>query len=230
MKRLIKLNNVIKLLKLTNDYFYLHKIITADIKDTLDNYDIVDSLVSLVMENEHNKINLLFNKINNKFPNCMYNGIAYRKLSLSKNIFNTLNNETITKEILESNIRNEIKISNLQSFSKSLSVCEEFNSEYGDYEFTEHVIIGANLKNAIDIMELSKTIKENIKNDLKDEKKLTRTQNNKLNFMLKQINGIIEDFGFEEEVFGMIPDDYKIISVNNKFIDDLIEEMEMGDE
>ena len=79
-------------------------------------------------------------------------------------------------------------------------------------------------------MELSKTIKENIKNDLKDEKKLTRTQNNKLNFMLKQINGIIEDFGFEEEVFGMIPDDYKIISVNNKFIDDLIEEIEMGDE
>ena len=86
MKRLIKLNNIIKLLKLTNDYFNLYKITTANAKDTLDNYDIVDSLIDLVLRNEHDKINLLFDKINNKFPNCMYNGIAYRKLYLSNDI------------------------------------------------------------------------------------------------------------------------------------------------
>ena len=63
MKRLIKLNNIIKLLKLTNDYFNLYEITIANVKDTLDNYDIVDSLIDLVLRNEHDKINLLFDKI-----------------------------------------------------------------------------------------------------------------------------------------------------------------------
>ena len=226
MKRLIKLNNTIKLLKLTNDYFNLYEITIANVKDTLDNYDIIDSLIDLVLRNEHDKINLLFDKINNKFPNCMYNGIAYRKLYLSNDIFNVPNNGKITKEILESNIRNEIRTSNLQSFSKSLSVCETFVPLLENNGPEECVIIGANLKNAIDIVELSETIKENIENDLKNEENLTRTQKNKLNFMFKQLNEMIEDFGLEEEVFGMIPDDYKILSVNDYSIDDLINEME----
>ena len=164
--------------------------------------------------------------VNNKFPNCMYNGIAYRKLYLSNDIFNVPNNGKITKEILESNIRNEIRTSDLQSFSKSLSVCETFVPLLENNGPEECVIISANLKNAIDIVELSEAIKENIENDLKNEENLTRTQKNKLNFMFKQLNEMIEDFGLEEEVFGMVPDDYKILSVNDHFIDDLINEME----
>lgn len=225
MKRLVKKNKV-------NDMFaaiikamlYSYKKNNSNIKIAdlyeEDDYELklINALDDLTDYNDTEPIVKLLPLIRQNNPESLYNGTVYRKYFFDKNILNNANvtfNEEVTemyisRSELENVIRSQIRTGKPQSTTKSLESCHIFNLT--DIDTPLEVTTQFEAKDGIDIVALSENFL-----DYLNEFKYIDEQAVELCEILKSL---INWYGGEQEIFVEVSNDYKIIEIRNRDIDD----------
>ena len=222
MKRLIakkSFKNKVNNIKLLMDLMY-NNIKEAKICPSV----LGDALESLLEDNNKQKILKLLDEIQNEEPDCCYNGTVYRKFNFY--IEDLVDNpEEIYYDELIDGIKENIGTGYIQSSSESLKACEDFDTGYDGID----IIVTYEVENAISIHKLLETyyyisrdamieIEENEYN----EKKYGETEDDMIE-AFQNIEYLYDMFSSEEEILGIMPDDYKILEINDIDINNLPE-------
>ena len=224
MKRLIrnKHKHLVNLFSVAN-YIYnkkgLSKLAVGDYEKKL-----IKALDMLTDDNKNGPIKDLLSDIRQYDSKYLYNGPVFRKFSFSNSVLNYSNiidspdhgGPAISKKELEMLSRDLIETGQAQSTSKNLKVCEEFNSDEFRHPF--EVTIKFEAKDGIDIIKLAEGYIEELKIDLEEGDKSVED-------LIIVLEGIIHWYGYEEEVFVEVPNDYDIVQFGNidiNYLDDLV--------
>lgn len=222
MKRLIakkSFKNKVNNIKLLMDLMY-NNIKEAKIYPSV----LGNALESLLEDNNKQKILKLLDEIQNEEPDCCYNGTVYRKFNFY--IEDLVDNpEEIYYDELIDGIKENIGTGYIQSSSESLKACEDFDTGYDGID----IIVTYEVENAISIHKLLETyyyisrdamieIEENEYN----EKKYGETEDDMIE-AFQNIEYLYDMFSSEEEILGIMPDDYKILEINDIDINNLPE-------
>lgn len=220
MKRLIrnKHKHLVNLFSVAN-YIYnkkgLSKLAVGDYEKKL-----IKALDMLTDDNKNGPIKDLLSDIRQYDSKYLYNGPVFRKFSFSNSVLNYSNiidspdhgGPAISKKELEMLSRDLIETGQAQSTSKNLKVCEEFNSDEFRHPF--EVTIKFEAKDGIDIIKLAEGYIEELKIDLEEGDKSVED-------LIIVLEGIIHWYGYEEEVFVEVPNDYDIVQFGNIDINNL---------
>ena len=185
---------------------------------------ISDALYLLLQDNVKQQIIDLSDEIKNEEPDCSYNGTVYRKFNFC--IRDLVDDpEEIYYDELIYGIKENIKTGYIQSSSESLKACEDFDTSRDGI----NIIVTYEVKDAISIHKLLKKYygivcdaMTEINEGKYDENKYGVTKD----YMMDEFE-IIEHlyitFSGEEEILGIMPDDYKILEINDIDINNLPE-------
>lgn len=207
-KQLVKCANAIKFINMTK---------TAE-RNAEHDKKTIDAIDSLVNNNDCSSIEFMYEDIMVENKDCLYNGTVYRKIIISFSKFNRLKNVGEKFSIVYNKIDvlnkcyTNITAGTAQSTSKSLECCRNFTPE-DDYGV--EVIITFECKQGLDIQALAEKYKK-IMNDLFEE-----TKNPDYESMAISMDEIIQQYADEQEVFCMVPNDFKIYSINGYNVEDL---------
>lgn len=225
MKRLIRgsrKNNIIKMVSILKELKGRTKSAMLDIDET------VTALSSLTEDNDNSRLMGLKSQIKKEEPDCIYNGIAYRKL-----IFNLydIGEGTISKKELEDNIRSLIETGYNQSFSDNLDSCKDFDP---DSDGSAEIIIKTNIKDAINVHKLLEKY-YNITKDLVE--KCEEMEFDEYEYGISEedlyecynsIDTLNDVFQKEKEVIGVLKD-YEIEMINGRNFSSLNDEIEIDE-
>ena len=222
MKRLIakksfknKVNNIKLLMDLMHNNIKEAKICPSVLGDALE---------SLLEDNNKQKILKLLDEIQNEEPDCCYNGTVYRKFNFY--IEDLVDNpEEIYYDELIDGIKENIGTGYIQSSSESLKACEDFDTGYDGI----NIIVTYEVENAISIHKLleryyyiSRDAMIEIEENEYNEKKYGETEDDMIE-AFQNIEYLYDMFSSEEEILGIMPDDYKILEINDIDINNLPE-------
>lgn len=170
------------------------------------NYEIEMALIDLVFSNDGSNLIELYNEID---QDCFYNGEVYRILYLNdreliKNI-KTKKDEMgiyVKCEDLIHSIQEKIETGDWQSTTKSY---DNINSLGIDITVNNpiSVVIKFNCKNGIDLNKLS----QKCLNDFK--------KNSAPEVYIKELNGLVDITGQQDEVYAKIQNNYEIVSISD---------------
>lgn len=183
--------------------------IDAD-KDTLNS--IYRRVENLVDHNEPESVLEIKNILKDECPSCIYSGTAYRKFVLQPNLFEildttTLNNKTYFKVADVNNlIHDRIQTGSVQSCSKDLEACENFEAEENGIE----VIIKFEGTDGIDIMKVCEFYR-NVCEEAYD-----KSEDEFYEDLINKFEVAISEYEKEKEVLIQVSSDYEIYSINNK--------------
>lgn len=222
MKRLIakkSFKNKVNNIKLLMDLMY-NNIKEAKICPSV----LGNALESLLEDNNKQKILRLLDEIQNEEPDCSYNGTVYRKFNFYIEDLVDNPKEIYYDELIDG-IKKNIETGYIQSSSESLKACEDFDTGYDGID----IIVTYEVENAISIHKLleryyyiSHDAMIEIEENEYNEKKYGETEDDMIE-AFQNIEYLYNMFSSEEEILGIMPDDYKILEINDIDINNLPE-------
>jgi hypothetical protein len=222
MKRLIakkSFKNKVNNIKLLMDLMY-NNIKEAKIYPSV----LGDALESLLEDNNKQKILGLLDKIRNEEPDCCYNGTVYRKFNFYIEDLVDDPKEIYYDELIYG-IKENINTGYIQSSSESLKACEDFDTGYDGI----NIIVTYEVENAVSIHKLlekyyyiSRDAAIEIEENEYNEKKYGETEDDMMEAFVN-MEYLYNMFSSEEEILGIMPNDYKILKINDIDIDNLLE-------
>ena len=211
MKRLInKIEKSKKEAKLLINYF--DRVITKIAKKPYTEINECMSVIQLTKLNNKAALSKIKDKLVEKYPDCRYDGIGYRKFVLDLDfgdIASKDGNEIIKLEDMINKIKENIKTGECQSFSKNFAACDEFNGSGIGF------IIKTNVQDGLDIMKIVEIYLELFENCLKEK------NDSEIEAIVYNLQVIQQKYSKEEEVFSELTDDYEIIKVGAANVDSL---------
>lgn len=208
-----------------NNIKFLMDLIYSNIKEA-EIYPSVlgDALESLLEDNNKQKILRLLDEIQNEEPDCSYNGTVYRKFNF--HIEDLVDDpEEIYYDELIYGIKENIKTGYIQSSSESLKACEDFDTGYDGID----IIVTYEVENAISIHKLleryyhiSRDAMIEIEENEYNEEKYGETEDDMIE-AFENIERLYNMFSSEEEILGIMPNNYKILEINDIDINKLPE-------
>lgn len=167
------------------------------------------SLYQLVDINKSSRIINMMDEIQQNFPEALYNGKVYRKISLDGDeIFKDMGFEYYVGTLIDS-CKRFIDVGDYQSTTKSYEFCKSFTPQADDFTWLQ-AIISFDATNGVDVQKLAQSCKQKLEkymSQFDNEQDIPKEENRLIENLFNLIK-TTESYKREQEVFTIVPLNY----------------------